>query len=97
MKKLFSVLFIANTLLVANFINEGDKAYNKNEYKTAISLYTYACDVGNTQSCSKLAFMYAKGEGVIENLKKAKELFNKSCNFGSQEGCNNYLILNSDN
>ena len=38
--------------------------------------------------------MYAKGEGVRQDYKKAKEWFGKACDGGYQKGCDNYKILN---
>lgn len=38
--------------------------------------------------------MYAKGEGVRQNLSKAKEYFGQACDNGAQQGCDVYRRLN---
>ena len=43
---------------------------------------------------NKLGFMYVKGQGVKQSDVKAKELFKKTCDGGSEWGCKAYAILN---
>ena len=38
--------------------------------------------------------MYTKGQGVRQNLRKAKEWFGKACDGGLQLGCDAYRELN---
>ncbi|MBS0184763.1 MAG: sel1 repeat family protein [Proteobacteria bacterium] len=33
--------------------------------------------------------MYANGEGVAQDLKKAKEYYSHACRHGNQSGCHN--------
>ncbi len=38
--------------------------------------------------------MYHKGQGVRQSDSKAKELYDKACDGGFDDGCENYAILN---
>ena len=52
-------------------------------------LYRQACDMGNAMGCNNLGLMYQNGEGVAKDDAKAVELYQKSCDAGTQAG---YLI-----
>lgn len=38
--------------------------------------------------------MYANGQGVKQDKKRAKTLFGKACDGQENDGCKNYKILN---
>lgn len=38
---------------------------------------------------------YANGQGVTQNLMKAKQYFKKACELKNQDACDNYAKLNS--
>jgi len=49
---------------------------------------------GDAYAQSSLGFMYAKGKGVRQDYRKAKERFGLSCDNGYQLGCDAYKHLN---
>ena len=49
---------------------------------------------GNVDAQFTLGVMYTNGKGVRQNDSEAKEWFGKSCDNGSQEGCDAYKELN---
>ena len=53
-----------------------------------------AVEQGNVDAQFNLGLMYAKGEGVRQNYKIAKEWFGKACDNGLQLGCDAYRKLN---
>lgn len=55
-----------------------------------------ACDGGDMGGCLNLGVAYANGEGVKQDKSKAKALFGKACDGGSQKGCGYYKILNEE-
>ncbi|WP_291026739.1 SEL1-like repeat protein [Helicobacter sp.] len=46
-------------------------------------------------ACNNLGILYGNGLGVREDRAKAKELFGKACDLGSQLGCDNYKKYNN--
>lgn len=64
------------------------------DYALAKSFYEEAIKKNNSgDGLFYLALMHATGKGVPKNLKKAKELAGKSCDRGSQLGCDAYKKL----
>ena len=46
-----------------------------------------ACDAGDMRGCHDLGVMYADGNGVEKDFKKAAELFKKACDSDIADGC----------
>lgn len=46
--------------------------------------------------CTGLGYMYEKGDGVRQDMQKAKSLFSTACDGGDQDGCKNYRRLNKE-
>ena len=44
--------------------------------------------------CYNVGALYGNGHGVQQNKTTAKWYFGKACDFGDQEGCDNYRKLN---
>lgn len=53
-----------------------------------------SCNQGDFRACITLGAMYANGYGVKKDYTKAKKLFEKACDAGYVQGCNNSHILN---
>jgi len=84
--------------------------YDKKEYSRAAKIAEYLTNeknyietdllgkrhnvVPNINAFILLAISYYKGNGVRQDKSKAKELFGKACDRGSDKGCKNYRILN---
>lgn len=70
--------------------------------KQAIKFYEKSCDLGNADDCFKIALMYEEAKGIEKDLKKANEFYikalegyKKACEFGDNEACKAYQVLNS--
>jgi TPR repeat protein len=94
MKKLLVILFLLSRLLYANLVNDGIQAYNNGNYKKAFKLLKKSAEQGNATAQLNLGIMYAKGQGVRQNMTLVKELFGKACDNGLESGCDGYRTLN---
>ena len=56
-------------------------------FTEAAKLYIKSCESGNMFSCTNLANLYIKGQGVEQNSTKAVQLAQKSCDSGNVHGC----------
>jgi TPR repeat protein len=66
-------------------------AQNK-DYKKARSLYEKACNLGDADACTNLAFMYKNGQGVAKDDAKATLWFEQACKSFGGEGCYNTAL-----
>lgn len=48
------------------------------------------CDLNDSVACYNLGVLYKKGQGVKQNLKRAKDYYGKACDLGLQQGCDVY-------
>ena len=94
MKKLIVSLGLALTLSFGATLDEGVEAFEKGDYKTALIIFEDLASKNNDKAQFNLGIMYANGQGVIQDKKRAKEYFRKACDGGDQKGCDNYKILN---
>ena len=62
----------------------------KKNYTKAIELYNRSCDLGDTDQCEYLGYLYEEGIGVKKNYTIAREFFKKACYLGSNNGCRLY-------
>ena len=103
MKKIFIVttLLLCSTNLMANGYEEGGIAYDNNKKEKAFELFDKSCKEGNFRSCSNLGLMYATGDGVSQNIAKAKEILTQTCEKEKGEktaiSCDNLKFVNQNN
>lgn len=71
---------------LASFINDGIKIPNADK-KRVPGLLDTACTGGVNVACKFLGDVHAKGELVKRDVKKANELYEKSCKLGYDRGC----------
>jgi len=64
MKKIVLLLTVLTAVLFAGDFEDGVKAYNNKDYKTAVALYQKVADQGNVWAQTNLGVMYAMGRGV---------------------------------
>lgn len=62
------------------------------DYAKAQNALLKACDLGDAEGYTYLAFMYANAHGVRLDDAKAAELYEKACDLGSMLGCRNLGI-----
>ena len=94
MKKLIVSLGLALTLSFGATFNEGVEAFEKGDYKTALSIFEDLSSTNNSEAQYYLGFLYYNGQGVKQDKRFAKQWFGKACDGGVQIACNNYRILN---
>lgn len=72
--------------------------YKKEDFKRAKDIFAKSCEKLEGNSCGLLAEMYTNGKGVKKDLSKAKELYGKACDLGSEiNGCFMYKVFNEMN
>ena len=64
------------------------------EYARAKPLFEKACNRESAIAYVNLGHMYVNGRGVLQDIQEAKRLNKKACDLGSQQGCDNYSLLN---
>jgi TPR repeat protein len=94
MKKIVTSLELLLTLSYSVTLNEDLSALEKGDYQTAKVILEELANKNNAIAQFNLGIMYANGQGVIQDKKRAKEYFGKACDGGDQKGCDNYKILN---
>ncbi|MCR8710456.1 tetratricopeptide repeat protein [Aliarcobacter butzleri] len=78
LKKFILTLVTSITFVFATTYEDGIKAFDRNDYKTAINIWQELANQGDGNSQYSLGVMYLKGLGIEQNYKKAKELFEKA-------------------
>ena len=76
MRSLFNALAIVlslgfATLVAAGPLEDGEAAYFRGDYVTALQLYLPLAEQGNIVSQVRLALMYANGHGVPQDYSQA--------------------------
>lgn len=61
---------------------EGEKYYNKNDYKRAVKWYRKAAEQGLAEAQSKLGDMYYDGQGVAQDYEEAVKWYRKAMEQG---------------
>jgi len=61
--------------------------YSQGRYSEASPLLDQACKIGSPEACRDLGYMYANGDGVEIDLRRAVALFSEACNAGYANGC----------
>jgi TPR repeat protein len=61
--------------------------YRQGRYSEASPLLDQACKIGSPEACRDLGYMYANGDGVEIDSRRAVDLFSEACNAGYANGC----------
>lgn len=64
--------------------------------KDALAAANRACDLGSAAGCAHLAFLYATGNIVARDDRRATPLYVKSCELGDAKGCYNAGLMADD-
>lgn len=91
-KKLLIILLLVE-IGFADIIDDGNSAYEKKDYQTALSLYKKACGAGYAVGCNNIGTIYANGNGVRQNDELGLKYFGKACDMKLEPGCENYARL----
>ncbi|ASM38847.1 MAG: tetratricopeptide repeat protein [Campylobacter sputorum] len=66
----------------------GDFFYKKDDIKTALEYFNYACGLYEMKSCFLMAEIFEKGKGEIpKDLEIAKNIYTTICFRGDSDGC----------
>ena len=93
MKKLIVSLGLALTLSFGATLDEGAKAFEKGDYKTALQIFEELSYKNNAKAKYNLGAMYQNGDGVRQDYKKAKEWFEKAAAQGDAKAHYNLGIM----
>ncbi len=84
----FFTLVVLATLLSGCWLWTTDAPTDMaDEHASVIKTLNITCKKGNAVSCSNLAYMYEKGEGVEKDQNRAFNLYKKACRLGLHEAC----------
>ena len=83
---------------INEWVNNGKKAYDNNDYAAALKWFQDAAEQGNAQAQFNLGVMYHQGNGVSKNFAKALIWYQKAANQGHPVAQTNigYMCLNGD-
>jgi uncharacterized protein len=76
------VLLLASAICFASDYEDGQAAYNRGDYKTAVALFTKAGNKGDARAQTLLGAMYAYGQGVPQDYKQALLWLRKAADQG---------------
>ncbi len=68
----------------------GSQHWVKGDTRSAAPYFQKACDKNNAGGCLRLTLLYATGDGVPHDRKKALKLSKKACDLGDSWGCDEY-------
>ncbi|PAF51606.1 tetratricopeptide repeat protein [Helicobacter sp. 13S00477-4] len=78
----------------AGCFNASDLYFTKyNDMENTLAYSKRACQLGVSVACSNIAFLYAEGKKVKQNINKAMEYFKKGCDLGNDKSCKNYHTI----
>ena len=100
MRKLLASLFLIITLgttqgAYAGPYEDGEAAYKRGDYATALSLYRLAAAQGNANAQSSLGWMYGTGKGVVEDHKEAAKWHRLAADQGNANAQNTTGVIYS--
>ncbi|MEW5833007.1 MAG: tetratricopeptide repeat protein [Campylobacterota bacterium] len=64
------------------------------DYHEALKYFSQGCTLKLPISCLHAGYLYENGYGVRQDIAEAWELYGKSCDYGMQEGCDQYARIN---
>jgi len=70
---------------VAGPLEDGETAYNRGDYATALRLLRPLADQGNAAAQTKLGLMYENGYGVSQNFAEAVKWYRKAADAGARQ------------
>ena len=66
-------------------LNQGRSAYERGDYVKAFNEFKTSAEEGNADAQLMLGYMYAEGEGTLQNFVEAHKWFNLSASRGNQK------------
>ena len=87
MKKILKIIFVLFFFVsnaYADDIQEGLKALNRGDYKTAFEKWQPLAEEGNSTAQFNLGLMYDKGDGLRQSFPKAVKWYRNAAKQGNQ-------------
>lgn len=92
MKLVTLLIFLASLSLGGDF-EAGKKAYDDQDYKNALNLFSKKAEQGDPHSQCALGLMYGHGQGVTQDYKTAVQLYTKSAHQGYSKAQYNLGVM----
>ena len=80
--RIFALIAFCASLAFCGDFEAGKKAYEDQDYKNALTLFSKTAEKGDPHSQCALGLMYGHGHGVAQDYKTAVQLYTKSANQG---------------
>ena len=77
-----ALLLLWSAVSFAGEYEDGVAAYNRNDYKTALAMFTKAANKGDAEAQAELGVMYADGRGVPQDYSQAVAWSRKAADQG---------------
>ena len=88
-----SLWLFATTLSFGANFDDGVNAYEKGDYKTALTIFEDLAKKGDIDAQYNLGLMYDNGYGVKQDYKKAFEWYEKAANQGIAKAQHNLGVM----
>ena len=99
MKNVLGKIVLVALLSVVSFgddMEDASAAYDKKDYKTAIGLYSNACENGYSNGCGMVGFMLENGLGIQKNNQSALSYYAKACEMSNEAACKDSTRLQNE-
>lgn len=90
---LFLCLLLVSTTVVAAPIDDGQSAYTRGDYPTALKLLRPLAEQGNAQAQFRLGWMYWHGDGVKPDIAGALQWYRKAAEQGDTRAALNLASI----
>jgi hypothetical protein len=81
---MFMLIFpVCSTVVFAGPLEDGQAAYNRGDYATALKLFRPLAEQGNADAQNNLGWLYEQGSGVKRDFKEAMKWYRSAAEQGS--------------
>jgi uncharacterized protein len=87
---------ISGAVVFADPLEDGQRAYKRGDYATALKLLRPLAEQGNAHAQSNLAWMYDQGQGVPQDFKEAMKWYRSAAEQGLHEAQYNLGVMYSE-
>jgi uncharacterized protein len=86
-------LHITSTVVFADPLEDGQAAYNRGDYATALNLLRPLAEQGDSSAQNSLGWMYEQGHGVTQDFKEATKWYRSAAEQGLREAQYNLGVI----
>src|ERR1017187_3218547 len=81
---MFTLIFpVCSTVVFAGPLEDGQAAYNRGDYATALKLFRPLAEQGNADAQNNLGWLYEQGSAVKRDFKEAMKWYRSAAEQGS--------------